>query len=384
MANLLISGASGFIGSWLTATLSRQGHSLYLLLRQPGQLPALRAQCQARGGNPAHLHALAGDLQQPGLGLDEHPLLARGISQIIHLGAQFAWGLPREQAERCNVAGSLALTQLASRLQAHLLLVGGFMLGNPAHLAELGIDPQHPAHSDWDRLYRRAGAYEASKLQAHYQSCALARQLQVPYNVVHPGTLCGHSQSGHLNPSQPLYELLDNLAQGRLHGIPGSPAHWLPLISVDLLVALLASLVERPLANGSELLALDPHSPSLGELLALLAEELDVAAPSRYVPMGLLAALLRLPGAERLLHSRRESLAFIRRERYDCTPLQAELQARQLVWPDLRLALRASARHYRDSRSQAAQCSDTGSRHGRMRAPDAATDSPHERFDPTA
>ena len=349
MANLLVSGASGFIGSWLTATLSRQGHSLYLLLRQPEQLPALRAQCQARGGNPAHLHALAGDLQHTGLGLDEPSLLARGISQIIHLGAQFAWGLPREQAERCNVAGSLALTQLASRLQARLLLVGGFMLGNPAHLAELGIDPQHPAHSDWDRLYRRAGAYEASKLQAHYQSCALARQLQVPYNVVHPGTLCGHSQSGHLNPSQPLYELLDNLAQGRLHGIPGSPAHWLPLISVD-----------------------------------LLAEELDVATPSRYVPMGLLAALLRLPGAERLLHSRRESLAFIRRERYDCTPLQAELQARQLVWPDLRQALRASARHYRDSRSQAAQCSDTGSRHGRMRAPDAATDSPHERFDPTA
>ena len=61
-----------------------------------------------------------------------------------------------------------------------------------------------------------------------------------------------------------------------------------------------------------------------------------------------------------------------------------QLQARQLVWPDLRQTLRASARHYRDSRSQAAQCSDTGSRHGRMRDPDAATDSPHERFDPTA
>lgn len=349
MANLLISGASGFIGSWLSATLSRQGRQLYLLLRQPEQLPALRRQCQARGGNPEHLHALAGDLRQPGLGLDEQQLQALDISQIIHLGAHFAWGLTRQQAECCNVAGSLALTRLASRLHARLLLVGGFMLGNPTHLAELGIDPQQPERCNWDKVYRRVGAYEASKLQAHFQSCALARQLQVPYNVVHPGTLCGHSQGGQLNASQPLHELLDNLARGRLQGIPGTPAHWLPLISVDLLTALLASLVEQPLANGSELLALDPRSPSLGELVALLADELDVSAPTRHVPLGLLTALLRLPGAERLLHSRRESLAFIRRERYDCSSLHAELQARQLVWPDLRQALRATARNYRES-----------------------------------
>lgn len=344
MATILLTGASGFIGSWLTPLLSRQGHALLLLLRQPQQLDALRRQCAARGGDPQRLQALAGDLSQPGLGLDPGSL--GNIDLIYHLGARFAWGLSAQQAAQTNVAGSLAVVELAARLQARLILIGGFMLENPVHQHAIGIDLQRPLASPWPAIYPRVGAYEASKLEGHYRALALAAERGVRVNAVHPATLCGHSHDGSLAVGQPLHTLIGNLAAGRLSVIPGSPRHWLPLISVDHLCALLAALVEHPLADGSSLLALDEQSPDLAEMLALLGAGLQRRAPRHHLPLPLLRGLLRLPLAERLLHTRRESLSFIRTERYSTHATRAYCARVGVDWPDIRVALRRSAEHW--------------------------------------
>lgn len=346
MANIIVTGATGFIGGWLCPLLTRQGHDVQVLLRRPEQLALLQAQCAARGGEPSRLHALMGDLSQQGLGLAPEAGTEPQADLVYHLGARFAWGLSRDEARAVNVEGGLEVVRLAARAGARLVLIGGFMLENAVHQREIGIDPDHPLASPWPAIYRRVGAYEASKLEAHYRAVALARELGVSWAAVHPATLCGHSETGELAAGQPMHELIGNLAAGRLQAVPGSREHWLPLVSVDFLVGLLVALAARPFAAGTTLLALDEQTPGLATLVADLASGMDCPAPTRHLPLSLLRTLLALPGAEALLHTRRESLAFIRRERYDTAATQAFAERAGLVWPDIRQAIVRSGQWY--------------------------------------
>lgn len=347
MANIIVTGATGFIGGWLCPLLTRQGHEVQVLLRRPEQLASLQAQCAARGGEPSRLHALMGDLSQPGLGLTNSAGAGPQADLVYHLGARFAWGLSRDEARAVNVEGGLEVVRLATRAGASLVLIGGFMLENAVHQREIGIDLDNPLDSPWPAIYRRVGAYEASKLEAHYRAVALAQELGVTWAVVHPATLCGHSETGELAAGQPMHELIGNLAAGRLPAVPGSREHWLPLVSVDFLTGLLAALAARPFATGTTLLALDEQTPGLATLVADLASGIDCPAPTRYLPLPLLRTLLALPCAETLLHTRRESLAFIRRERYDTTATKAFAEMAGLAWPDIRQATVRSGQWHR-------------------------------------
>lgn len=341
-----VTGGSGFIGQHVLVLLTRQGHPVTVLMRQPQGLAALREQVDQLGGQGGLLTAVAGDLGLPALGLDAAARAqVRPAAVVFHLGAQFAWGLAAESARRVNVQGALEVAELAAQQGSRLLMVGGFMLANHGHLQRLGIDLQHPERTDWDRLYRRSGAYEGSKLEAHFRVCAHMAERQAALTVVHPATVCGHSLSGHILPAQPLAVLIGNLAGGRLGAIPGSAAHWLPLISVDVLAELIVAAAFDEQQAGQEILALDASTPNLQGLLQQLAEALGARAPSRHVPIPLLRALLRIPGMPALLHTDVESLDFIQTTRFDTTATQALAQRHHLHWPDIKQALQATARY---------------------------------------
>ena len=84
---LLITGATGFIGRHVCAQLTHD-HDILAVLRQPdSQLPALRQQVNALGGQGERLQAVQGDLDLPGLGLPENLAAPQAI---IHLGADMA------------------------------------------------------------------------------------------------------------------------------------------------------------------------------------------------------------------------------------------------------------------------------------------------------
>jgi dihydroflavonol-4-reductase len=342
----LVTGGSGFVGQHLLALLTRQGHSATLLMRQPQALPALRAQIEQLGGRGGLLTVLAGDLAQADLGLDAVAReQVRQADVVFHLGAQFAWGLAAEQARRVNVEGALAVAELAAQQGSRLLMVGGFMLANHGHLQRIGIDLQRPERTDWNKVYQRTGAYEGSKLEAHFRVRGCMAQLQAALTVVHPATVCGHSRSGHILPAQPLAGLIGNLAGGRLGAIPGSTAHWLPLVSVDFLAELIVAAAFDEQQAGQEILALDTTTPNLQGMLEQLAQALGVSAPRRHMPIPLLRILLKLPGMPRLLRTEAESLDFIQTTRFDTAATNALAQRHQLQWPDIGQALQATARY---------------------------------------
>ena len=337
----LITGASGFIGRHLCASLTRQGQPVLAMLRQPGQLHTLRQTVTGLGGNADLIDAVQGDLDQPGLGL---PPTLPPLQGIIHLGARFGWGLSTAEARRTNVDGALAVADLAARQQCRLVLVSGFMLEVSGHLAALGITSD-PDATDWRRVYRRTGSYEASKLEAAVRVRARCARQSIDLVEVQPAAVAGHSVSGDLDPAQPLYSLIDNLAHGRLALVPGSPQHWLPLVPVDFLADLIAaaSLAQQP---PGRLLALDPATPSMQGLLAEIAATLGRRPPQRHMPLALLDLLLRLPGMPALLGTSREALAFIRTQRFDTGSSQTFAREQGLAAPATLAAIRASSRVY--------------------------------------
>jgi dihydroflavonol-4-reductase len=212
-------------------------------------------------------------------------------------------------------------------------------------LQRLGIDLANPLLTDWDRLYRRAGGYEGSKLESHFRVVSAMRELNAELTVVHPATVCGHSRSGHILPAQALAGLIANLAGGRLGAIPGSTAHWLPLVTVDFLAELMVAAAFDEQQAGQEILALDACTPNLQGMLQLLAQALGVQAPSRHLPIPVLRTLLKVPGLPRLLHTDAESLDFIQTTRFDTAATKAFAQRQQLAWPDIEQALQATARY---------------------------------------
>ena len=341
----LVTGASGFIGRHLLATLTAHGHPVLALLRRPETLPALREQVDALGGHGELLHALAGDLASSGLGLSDSDRRRTGQTAVVfHLGAQFAWRLPVDRARAVNVHGARQIAELAAASGSRLLMVGGFMLHNSTHLRRLGIDTEHPARTDWAGVYRRSGGYEGSKLEAHFLVNRRMRELAGALTCVHPATLCGHSRTGHMLPAQPLAGLIDNLARGRLRAIPGTPAHWLPLVCVDFLAELLRLAAFDPALVGGELLALDDASPNLAGLLERLARALAVQPPRHHLPLGVLHAILQVPGAAQLLRTEPESLHFVQTQRFDTSATRAFAARHGVPWPDIGAALEATAR----------------------------------------
>ncbi|MBN7768325.1 SDR family oxidoreductase [Marinobacter daepoensis] len=340
---ILITGATGFIGKHLCLTLLQQGCQVQALTRSPASLTQLTGFLEHHGAPMQHFSVLEGDLDKAGLGLAALP---NDIECLVHLAARFAWHLPRHTARATNVEGSLRVAELASQLGCRLVFISGFMLANTGYLSGLGINPDHSSHTNWDRVYRRTGGYEASKLESAFALRAYATQHRLKTVEVQPATVAGHSETGELEAGQPLYGLLDNLAHGRLAMIPGSAGHWLPLIPVDTLARAIAAACtdDNP---PDTLLVLDRTTPNLKGLLQEAATALGTTAPRRHLPMGIMKALLSIPGLPGLLNVARESLDFIQTCRFDTSGTDLFLRLHGIEIPPFGRSLRASGQRYR-------------------------------------
>ncbi|WP_422403752.1 SDR family oxidoreductase [Pseudomonas sp. GZD-209] len=344
-----VTGGSGFVGQHLLARLTAKGYKTRVLMRTPGNIERLRKQVSQLGGNPAYIHAVEGDISREGLGLSEaDKQCVSSVSVIFHLAAEFSWGLSMERARAVNVQGALRVAKLAAGQRIRLLMVGGFMLQNLNHLASIGVDHECPENTNWPAVYRRVGGYEGSKIESHFAVIRYMQDAGADYTIVHPATVCGHSESGHILEGQPLAELIRNLAQGRFKAVPGSSRHWLPLVSVDYLVAMMTCVAFDPSMANRQALALYEHTSSLQGMLEQIAKPLEVKAPRQHVPIGLLRWLLMIPGLAARFAISAESLDFIQTQRFDMSNSEQLELKYQLTHPDMARALEKTVRYVKD------------------------------------
>ncbi|RAL25165.1 NAD-dependent epimerase [Lujinxingia litoralis] len=330
----LVTGATGFIGRWLLLELTANGVEVCALIRNPEtRLPELRAWVNARGGDGAKLHAAAFDLSAPDLGLNDEgrTWLARAEA-VYHLAARFDFGMPLEATRRDNVEASSRLVELlagSARLRRLVHLSGYRTEGKEAR--ELDVNDARAL----SRFYRAHGAYEGSKVEAHYRVAEVAARHDVPLTRISPASVIGDSRSGETTQALGLAETLQRLHARQLPVLPGNRESWLPVIAVDTLAALLARVPGDADSLGGHVVVLDERTPSLRELIALAARHMNVPAPRFSVPVGIVRCL---PMALTGVHP--EALTFVSGDRYDARPVTALASRVGVKLPDIETSLK--------------------------------------------
>ena len=338
MTVALVTGATGLIGHWLVPELTRLGHDVIALVRRADERRAEYLDWIARhDGLAARVTLVEGDLAADGLGLAPAARASLAtVTDVFHAGALMQFGMTEEVARRANVDGTRALIELALASPAlrRFVHVSGFKIGDDAAFRALDLDPEGPFDpAPYDRLYKKLGGYEASKLEADHLVREAARTRGLPLARINPGAVIGDSRTGETTQFFGFAPIVEAIWRGKMPAVPGGGRHWLPLVTVDFLAALIA----RVPAGGSYTV-LDDAGPQLLALVARIAERIGVPTPHRRLPIGFAKLLLRAhlaPGTP----SDAEGLDFLADRRYDATAARTLAAAHDLAWPDLGAAI---------------------------------------------
>jgi NAD(P)-dependent dehydrogenase (short-subunit alcohol dehydrogenase family) len=340
-----VTGATGFIGRHLVPHLLARGERVHVLVRR-GSLPRLEA-LRARWGEGAErVHAVIGDLSQPGLGVGESEVAAlRGrIDHFFHLAALYDMEADPDSLREANVDGTRHAVELAEALE----------VGRVHQVSSIAAAGSYPGTFREDMFDEAEGLDDPYFATKHESEGLVRTSCRRPWRVYRPGIVVGHSESGEIDKIDGPYYFFKLLRRLRtipswipLLGIEGGP---MPLVPVDFVARALDVIAHEDGLDGRCFHLVDPRPKTTGEVLNLFAKA--AGAPRFGMRLdarttGLLTAPLRgalalLPGAERLSHLALAELgipprvlAYVSPPRFDCRQAKAVLDRHGVAVPEL-------------------------------------------------
>ncbi|MFI0722933.1 thioester reductase domain-containing protein [Streptomyces sp. NPDC021224] len=248
---ILLTGATGFLGSHLLLDLLRRGDAdVVCLVRAEDDAAAERRLGEAlvSFGQPwsgevrRRVRAFAADLRQPRLGLSQErwDRLAHEVDSVVNVAAavDFLRGYP--SLRQTNVIGPLHLAELAMAVRSkplhHISSVAVF---NEVGIATMGEDDP-VAHVD--RLF---AGYDKSKWAAE-AALRRAREHGLTATFMRPGAIGGHTRTGVYNPRDLSTGLIGAIS--RFRTVPAF--RFMNLAPVDWISKVAAAIVYDPQAWG--------------------------------------------------------------------------------------------------------------------------------------
>jgi nucleoside-diphosphate-sugar epimerase len=262
MLNILITGANGFLGSFLVRALTARGRNVACLLRPGSDVSGLVGQ---------RYEPVAGDVT-------DAASLARAVEGrdvVFHL-AGVRRAANREDFFRVNAEGTRllceALVALPGARKPRLVLAGSLGASGPSLLGRPKVeeDPLQPV--EW---------YGESKAEAERIAFSYADRL--PVTVVRPPRIVGPGDRENLL----LFKLV---ARGLRLELGGGPRP-LTLVDVEDVVDLLLLVAERDEALGQAFFVGHPQPLTLEALQGLVAEALGVRPRTLRLSPSMLTAL---------------------------------------------------------------------------------------------
>ncbi|MCD5324263.1 MULTISPECIES: SDR family NAD(P)-dependent oxidoreductase [Pontibacillus] len=200
--NILLTGATGFLGKQLTLRLLHEGHHVYAIARNRRKaenlLESVSEDIQAR------LSIVEGDLMEEKAGISSNDLamLTDQIDTIYHSAAYLSFDeSERDKTFHINVSGTKNMLELAKVINArHFYYIStAYTLGTKRYAEE----KLHPVDQEF------VNPYEESKCHAEHLVWAYKDTLDV--NIFRPSIIIGDSKTGEADTSFALYGVIRGL-----------------------------------------------------------------------------------------------------------------------------------------------------------------------------
>ena len=241
MSRILVTGASGFIGSAVVEALARDGHTVRAAVR--------RTHLSFPDGVEVVQHP---DLAQA---FDWQPLL-HGVDQVVHLAGIAHTGryVDRAAYDRVNRQATARLAMATAQASVkHFVFVSSIRAQSGPAADHALTERDDPAPTD---------AYGASKLAAE----EAVRSSSVPFTILRPVLLYGPGVKGNL-------ALLARAAATRLPLPVKDFANRRSLLGIDNFISALAFVLATPATIGETYVVADPGiPPRLSDVFATLRQ----------------------------------------------------------------------------------------------------------------
>ncbi|MFZ0181384.1 MAG: SDR family oxidoreductase [Candidatus Dormiibacterota bacterium] len=296
-----ITGATGFIGRHLVPLLLARGDNVFVFVRH-GSRARFAAQRERLDPGGKRLHALSGDLVEPGLALsvDDREQL-RG-AHVFHLAAVYDLTAPADETERANVTGTRNVVGLANEVGAGCL-----------HLVSSIAVAGRYKGSFTEAMFDEGQALDHPYYKTKHESERIVRhEATVPWRVYRPGMVIGSSDTGEADRVDGPYYTFKLIQQMRdafpqwvpFIGPEGGPFNVVP---VDFVAKAIDHIAHLEGLDGRAFHIVDPAPLSLGDTLntfcrAAHAPEFALRIDRRMARMipGGFAAVGSLPAVKRM------------------------------------------------------------------------------------
>lgn len=262
---VLVSGASGFIGSHVAAYLAEAGHDVLAIGRDQARLAAVRdAGCRTR---------------ELDLAVDELGDTVQGHSAIVHCAARASpWGRP-EEFHRDNV-------QVTERLLAAAADSGG--VRRFVHLSSPSIyfrfcDQQHLSE-DFDPPKRWPTSYAKTKWESE---CSVRRFEALSPIILRPRAVFGPGD-------RTIVPRLIAVAERGYFPLPSGGSAWTDVTYIENVVSAVAAALEAPTSLGGRAFNITNDEPvQILDLLGRLFGALGIRPRMLPIPRAALLALAK-------------------------------------------------------------------------------------------